>query len=332
MSTAPAPQQSLGDAFHCARAATGLSIAQVEAATNIRASYIRALEEELFQDLPPDIYLKRILSTLASFYGLEALPLLRQFHAEREAFLRREQQFQRFHLDAVSHRNHPVIPVVHGGFVHAHRVAAIAGFSLVVAALLGYVAVQVRTFSAAPTLVLEQPTGDLHVAHRTTLVRGRVDTGAQVRVNNQEVLTDEAGSFEVTYELSRGENVIDVVAQGKNGRVSRVTRTVSADFPEPVVSAEPSDGFVATVRATDRTWVRVTLDGETRFEGILDAEQGEVFRGMEQIEVRAGNAGAARVAINGRDRGAIGKSGATGSFVYTEPSAVGLVGTTPPVR
>lgn len=331
MSIGTPPQQSLGDLLRGARSARGASIPQVEAATQIRASYLTALEDGQFHELPPDIYLRRVLATLCAFYDLEFTPVIRKFFAEREAFLRNEQHFAELHLQRRAPRHHPALPVVHESVIQAHRVAALAGAAMVVLLLGGYVVQQVRSFSAAPELVVEQPSGDIHVAHRSTLVRGRVDPGSVVRVNNQEVLTDEGGNFEVAYELSNGENAIAVVAQGKNGRTTRVQRTVSASFPEPVIAAAPADGFVAKIVATDRAWVRVLLDGEQTFEGVLENED-RTFRGSESIVVRSGNAGATRVAINGHDRGAIGDDGTTASFTYTEPSAVGLSSKPPTIR
>ena len=57
----------------CARpvAARGVDFAQAELATKIRAKYLRALEDERFEQLPSQTYVKGFLRTYADYLGLD---------------------------------------------------------------------------------------------------------------------------------------------------------------------------------------------------------------------------------------------------------------------
>ncbi len=61
----------LGTSLREARTRQGLDIPQAELATKIRAKYLRALEEEHFDVLPAETYVKGFLRAYADFLGLD---------------------------------------------------------------------------------------------------------------------------------------------------------------------------------------------------------------------------------------------------------------------
>lgn len=82
----------------------------------------------------------------------------------------------------------------------------------------------------------------------------------------------------------------------------------------PAPSARPSATPAAAahhqlaIRLTERSWLRVTVDGATKVEGIFPAGTARTFTG-KLAEVRAGNAGGVLVGVNGRSPGPMGKEG-----------------------
>jgi hypothetical protein len=61
----------LGSSLREARVRQGLDYPQVELATKIRAKYIRALEDEAFELLPSETYVKGFLRSYAEYLGLD---------------------------------------------------------------------------------------------------------------------------------------------------------------------------------------------------------------------------------------------------------------------
>jgi Helix-turn-helix domain len=61
----------LGNSLREARVRQGLDFPQAELATKIRAKYLRALEEEQFDALPAETYVRGFLRTYADFLGLD---------------------------------------------------------------------------------------------------------------------------------------------------------------------------------------------------------------------------------------------------------------------
>jgi cytoskeleton protein RodZ len=61
----------IGNSLREARLRQGFELPRVEADTKIRAKYLRALEEEHFEVLPGDTYVKGFLRTYAEYLGLD---------------------------------------------------------------------------------------------------------------------------------------------------------------------------------------------------------------------------------------------------------------------
>jgi cytoskeleton protein RodZ len=61
----------IGNSLREARLRQGFELPRVEADTKIRAKYLRALEEERFEVLPGDTYVKGFLRTYAEYLGLD---------------------------------------------------------------------------------------------------------------------------------------------------------------------------------------------------------------------------------------------------------------------
>jgi cytoskeleton protein RodZ len=63
-----------------------------------------------------------------------------------------------------------------------------------------------------------------------------------------------------------------------------------------------------TLRVTETSWLRVTVDGNVVLEGTLPAGSAKSFTG-KVADLRVGNAGGVRIAVNGRTLGPLGANG-----------------------
>jgi cytoskeleton protein RodZ len=97
----------IGSSLREARSRRQIGIAQVEQATKIRGKYLRALEEEQFDVLPSQTYVKGFLRTYADFLGLDGQLYVDEYNsrfvsgeewgprsARRAASRRRERRLQ----------------------------------------------------------------------------------------------------------------------------------------------------------------------------------------------------------------------------------------------
>jgi cytoskeletal protein RodZ len=76
--------------------------------------------------------------------------------------------------------------------------------------------------------------------------------------------------------------------------------------PSPAAPAAAKHGL--SLRVTETSWLRVTVDGTVVLEGTLPAGSAKSFTG-KVADLRVGNAGGVRIAVNGHPLGPLGASG-----------------------
>jgi cytoskeleton protein RodZ len=120
----------IGNSLREARLRQGLELPRIEADTKIRAKYLRALEEESFELLPAETYVKGFLRAYAEYLGLDGQLYVDEFNSR---FTTAEEP-----LSAPSRRPRPRPRAIESNFV--------------VVALAGIVAVTVLVVLAAAEL------------------------------------------------------------------------------------------------------------------------------------------------------------------------------------
>jgi cytoskeleton protein RodZ len=71
----------IGNSLREARVRRGIEFAQAEQATKIRSKYLRSLEEERFELLPSETYVKGFLRTYADYLGLDGQLYVDEFNS-----------------------------------------------------------------------------------------------------------------------------------------------------------------------------------------------------------------------------------------------------------
>lgn len=82
----------------------------------------------------------------------------------------------------------------------------------------------------------------------------------------------------------------------------------TAAIPPPLPTTKPASQRGLSLKVTDTSWLRVTIDGTVVLEGTLPAGASKSFNG-KVADVRVGNAGGVRIAVNGHAVGPLGGSG-----------------------
>src|SRR5215208_3733071 len=117
----------IGDQLRETRMRNRIDITEVEAATKIRAKYLRALENEEWELLPGPTFVKTFLRTYADYLGLDARNLVEEYRSryERPA----PQELTPFGASLGGRRSRPRRPVF------APWMAVLLGIALLIGAL-----------------------------------------------------------------------------------------------------------------------------------------------------------------------------------------------------
>ncbi|HEX8991787.1 MAG TPA: RodZ domain-containing protein [Anaerolineales bacterium] len=84
-----------------------------------------------------------------------------------------------------------------------------------------------------------------------------------------------------------------------------------------LATLDPNVKVQVMVSATERTYMRITVDGKVQFEGRTDVGSTYSYQASEQVEILVGNAAALRVTYNGRELGLMGNFGEVVDRLYT---------------
>ena len=266
----------LGEVLRAAREARSLDLPRVERDTKIRERYLSALERGEYRELPGAVYTKGFLRNYGSYLGLDPEYLIDLYRLETSG--------TPADRSVAPTPPRPMAVRRRRTFVVTPGAVAAAILTIMVGALVAWIAYEFVNFARTPELRITQPAGDVAAQTEETItIRGITASGATVTVRglpeNPSTTADAEGNFEMTVGLLPGSNEIRIEA------VDPLTRRSSATFvrrvnvvTDTVASPSPSSG-ASPPAAVDQPAADATITGPV-------AVSGSAAPGSE-VEVRA---------------------------------------------
>ena len=277
----------LGQKLRSQRELMGLSLGDVERHTHIRMHYVRALEEGDLAHLPSPVQGRGMLSNYASFLGLNTETVLLQFADGLQASLHDRQAERNQGASRSSKEEARRIPARPSQLRRLFSMDLFAGGFLIIF-LLGFSIWGALRISALNKEQDPSPTAP----PVSEILLSTQDNG-----NTAIPSTSAASTIPATLinaELITG--TLEVV----------VTETPVVIEPTPENANAPVQVYIV---AHQRAWMKVSVDGETAFEGRVMPGSAYSFSGNERIEFVTGDGGSLQVYFNQQDLGVLGTFG-----------------------
>jgi len=281
----------LGQQLRSRREMLSLTYEEIERHTRIRASFLQALELGSLEELPSPVQTRGILANYAAFLDLDVDSILLRFADGLQARHREQKPHWQPPRTRPTMTVHTSLPPLR---------------SFIASDLLfgGGVAVVLLLFA-------------VWGISRVMSVRTSTQTGATAPPIS-EVLASTPASAEA-------QEVTLIPAQD--------TPLVSTVEPLAGTKIAPLDPGVAVqihLLTSERTYMRVTVDGTVDFEGRTELGKDYTYRAASQVEILVGNGAALRVEFNGRDMGLMGSFGEVVDRIYTVQGVFTPTATPPP--
>ncbi|MFN8383696.1 MAG: DUF4115 domain-containing protein [Anaerolineales bacterium] len=271
-----------------------LTLDEVERHTHLRAVFLKALEDGAMDRLPSPVQTRGMLANYAAFLDLDTDKILLRFADVLQA--RRHEKYAEIPREKVQTEVVTSMPFLRT-FIAGDLV-----FGVVMIAIL--VALAIWGFGR-----LVSSSNDQSEAQATA--PSIVDVLGDVPLPT--------ASLQTTF-VAVDENVA-------------VTSTVGVDALL-TTSEAPTEGAPANVTVSvfslERTFVKISVDGEVAFEGRMAPRETKVFNAENQVVVLTGNASALRITYNGQDLGLMGGINEVVSRVYLITGVVTPTATIPP--
>ena len=196
--------QTLGEKLKRARKRKSVDLIEAELETKVRAKYLEALENEDFDLLPNDIYVKGFLTTYAQYLNLDSDKILNLYQQQKSKG--EVEESETFTIGKVDRRKALVVT--------PKLVIICLGVIFCLSACV-YIAFQVISFASVPKLVISSPSEDMVVEEEMVKVSGVTDVGVDILVNSETVSVNLSGNFEQEVKLQNGLNTIAISAKNK---------------------------------------------------------------------------------------------------------------------
>lgn len=255
-----------------------ISLQEAETAVHIPVRYLQVLEggeeSRLFAD---KMYLVPYLRTYATFLGLNPTTVVTQFVTELQGAQAIE--------EAVRPQRAELVPA-------SSRLSSLATPFLLLLALLGVFAV----FSREDTVDTPEP------------LETMIDTSA--------ALSSPPSDSPPLSEVVTASAIPPSVSSGSPADTETV-QPLPVSSPSPpltLVATEPESpsvvaAYVLKVRAKEKTWVRVTIDGQQQKDATLEPGQHVEWSAQQGFMLTLGNAGGVDLTLNGKNLSPPGKPG-----------------------
>ncbi len=211
---------TLGERFKRIRDELGLSVEEAAVRSGISAKYVRTIEEGRYTDLPGAVYAKNFVRKYAQALEVSEETAVGLFEREH----------------SVAAKLSPAPSAAPARPVRVRALLTPEGIKWVIVLVLGlavlvYLGLEIRNFTAPPSLVVVSPPEQTTTASRSVELAGTTTPEATVTVNGKVVLVDRQGQFREQLDLQDGLNTLIVKAQKKRGKASTVVRQILVTSP-----------------------------------------------------------------------------------------------------
>ena len=207
-----AANDGFGEKLRQARLFKNMKLEDISRRINISVKYLRALEEENFNNLPNGLYRKNFLKEYANYLKLDSLEFIKQL----ETITENDLSDNPFSQKILKKNKFLVFPKI---------IRNILIFLSVIICFL-YLMFYFQKIISAPKLTIIYPEKNLLTKETAIEIKGQTEKEAEVKINGELILNNNNGNFSQTINLKKGLNTITINAQKKYSKESSVTRQI----------------------------------------------------------------------------------------------------------
>jgi cytoskeletal protein RodZ len=286
----------LGTLLREAREAKGVTLADVQEATRINSRYLEALEESQYDVLPSEVHVRGYLRNYARYLGLDPKPLLDRYELNRDD--RRPEppsQPADEDLSALGPLDAPEEQVffdpVNVDIAGDARSSSGSGLRIIIILAL-LISIAIVAFRFVPMLT------------------GNGDGSEALTDSIQDVVGGITNGNDPTPAPTADQAAIP----GAADTITSTSRNSGIVLPTPTATRPSLPATLETIQmrldVTERTWMRVTVDGEVVFEGLArKGDEPYIWEALQEAQLLTGNAIGIFVTINDVPLGKLGDRG-----------------------
>jgi transcriptional regulator with XRE-family HTH domain len=211
-------EMSCGSSLRRAREQRGITLEKASQDLKIVKSLLEAIEKDQYQDLPPPVYLKGIITQYSRYLRLDENTILTLYHKSNgRNFSSGAKDIlpqNRFHL-----YHSPIIQFL---IVAFRRLLKFVFLIFII----GYCLFEILQFILPAQIILYYPPFNYNTSDPHLVISGKVIRGKILYFQGQEITFDNQGLFQVPLNLSPGTNTIFLKAINALGKETDLEQEV----------------------------------------------------------------------------------------------------------
>lgn len=208
--------KTVGNLIKEARLLKNVSREKLGEMTHIKVSFIKALENGDWGNLPEFNIILGFVKSIAHFLDMD----------ERQAVSIFRREYPPELIDSVGLKGLQNDKGVIKKFIWGPRFTFLTGVLVIVFVVILYLGFQFRKFNAAPTLIVTEPLAGQIVNGLTLGVVGKTDPDVTLDIDNQPIVVNSNGSFSAEIDISKDTKQVTLKAKSRSGKVTIVSRTI----------------------------------------------------------------------------------------------------------
>lgn len=313
---------AVGKTLKETRKEKGISIEEASKETKIRKKYILALENDEFSKIPGKVYQKAFLKTYADYLGIEKDNILEEYQLDQQLNGVEEESLGR------KRRSKKNKKTTFFNFISkiTGKAMIIVIIILLLGGIIGYNLLVMNGdnggnenngLAEVEQEIEEEVTNEEDSAEN--LLNEEAENDSENEENSDNLLEtgiDPTDLDDDSMDLDE-ETVVDLEDEEELAEISEQEpeedqngETEEAEAPEEIAENENEDSSsYFNIIASGESWIRVVVDGETEFEGIINDGDILEYESVAEVQLRVGNAAAISVEYGEEEVGPLGGSG-----------------------
>lgn len=204
---------NLGDVLKKKRQELGMNLTQISKRTLIAERYLQAIENEDWQRLPGEIYIKNFLKRYAMELGFDSERVLKSYTNKNSTYETSIYSLQR------------TLPLAQSNFLNIPKLLRSSILILVVVLFIGYLGWQTIKIITPPELSIYSPVDNLVTSEGKIIIQGKTELEVEVAINNMNIPVNN-GKFYEELDLQQGLNVLKITARKKYSKQQVIYRKI----------------------------------------------------------------------------------------------------------
>ena len=291
---------TLGELLKKEREEAGLNLEKTAQLLRVRQEYLINIEQDNYEKLPPDVYIKGFLKSYATLLDLDEKKVMEVYRNQQGITEEKSLEDESKKVSASGGKIIGRKKRFQKWVITPEFFLWGLGF-LVVLTVVVYFLIVSGNFSKAPELVVESPRENETVVQDKITVKGVASEGAKLTLNGQEVSLKEGGQFEAEVVLMQGLNDIKIQAENKFGKITEKSITVRYDvFDEENSPLNKKVKMVQLKVDSEPVWVSI-IKGEEEVSETLAAYSEKMLEIDQETKVIVEKANGIYFTENGGD-------------------------------